>query len=293
MENSISGYHRGMNKHTLSSESQRIKNIEIFKDTAEMIKSNDYLSESVLLSSSNTGFYKPDDIFPIPRRRFGNTNIIISRKRSGEAARAYNGQNVAILNFASARNPGGGVLSGSNAQEESLCRISTLYPVLAYGENARRYYEYHKLISSSDYSDAMLYTPDVIFFKSDTSIPELLEKKLWYKASIITSAAPNLAAEKWESMDRMRQNEIKVLFLRRIKRILDIAYANGTEILILGAFGCGVFRNPPEMVANCFKTVLLEYDGVFKTIEFAVFALSENDRNYKTFITTFGKTPDI
>ena len=62
------------------------------------------------------------------------------------------------------------------------------------------------------------------------------------------------------------------------KLILDVAKENQNEVVILGAFGCGAFQNPPDVVATCYKQLMQEYDGAFETIEFAIYC-SERERN--------------
>ena len=66
----------------------------------------------------------------------------------------------------------------------------------------------------------------------------------------------------------------------RIKRILDVAYLNNKEVLILGAYGCGAFHNPPEVVSKIFKELLANYD--FEIVEFAVYTFDDTT-NYDIF----------
>ena len=267
----------------MSIEEIRITNRNVFADTLRRIESNDTLKTSLYSSIERTVLYPPEAGLGTPHMKYNGTEIIVSNKRTAEAASGYHGKKVTILNFASAWTPGGGVLTGSSAQEESLCRISTLYPALKDNMKAAPYYAYHRAHLSCTYSDMMIFTPDILFFKSDTAIPEMMDKGNWFKADVITAAAPNLTMERWETMQPERQEEIKRIIEKRIERIYAIAAIHNTEVLILGAFGCGAFHNPPQLVAECFRKVQEKYENVFRIVEFAIFTSSMTDNNFNVF----------
>ena len=89
-----------------------------------------------------------------------------------------------LLNFASARNPDGGFISGAKAQEEDLSRCSGLYKCLLPQE---LYYEVNRSQSSMLYTDHMIYSPNVPWFRTRSrDKPEEL-----FLASVITAPAPN------------------------------------------------------------------------------------------------------
>jgi len=207
------------------------------------------------------------------------TNIIMSKKRSFEAARSYIGKKIAVLNFANNHNVGGAPFS-AGAQEESLCRISTLYNCLLY--EYRSFYAHHKelykehKINHWGNSD-LIYTPDVVVYKSDESAPKMLEKKDWYKVDVITSAAPKLPYD----IGYIEPMDWGAAGLPRLRRVFEIAKKNNVEVLILGAWGCGAFHNPPEAVALTFKLLLEQYH--FETVEFAIYSNEKNNRNYDVF----------
>ena len=118
--------------------------------------------------------------------------VVVSRKRTLEAAEPYvrEGKKTCILNFASATNPGGGVTRGSSAQEECICRSSTLYPCLNTGALWNRFYGPHRKAGNPLYNDDCVYTPDVCVFREDTAIPELLQEEHWWNVNVLTCAAP-------------------------------------------------------------------------------------------------------
>ncbi len=129
------------------------------------------------------------DYTPNMRR---DVQFMCLKKRSFRLQRIIKGTSkdiVCVLNFASATNPGGGVKNGSAAQEESLCRCSTLYPTLKTRVLWDSFYSYHRQAESVLYSDACIYTPDIIVFKTDTEEPEMMEEKDWFKTDVITCAA--------------------------------------------------------------------------------------------------------
>lgn len=78
------------------------------------------------------------------------------------------------------------------------------------------------------------------------------------------------------------------LHLKRIEKLFRVAAANKAEVLILGAFGCGAFCNPPEIVAKAFREVQKKYESYFEVIEYAIFCAGYETKNYKAFSKAFG-----
>ena len=225
-----------------------------------------------------------------------HANIIVSAKRTFEAASAYAGQRTAVHNFASSTNPGGGVTRGSGAQEECLCRCSGLYFCLSTPEMMRGFYYPHRNMKNPINNADVIYTPDVTVFKTDESQPKLMNEAEWYDVDVITCAAPNLRErpsnrfnhDNGDRAVKVSDWELLEIHKKRLTRILDVAVLNGDETVILGAFGCGAFQNKPEVVARVAKEVITNYLHAFKTIEFAVYCPPQDNTNFKVFKRVIG-----
>ena len=268
----------------------RNENVAIFEDTREKCKRHSTIALAVKLSVEHQEiFLEGDTVFPEPKKYAEPAKVVVSKKRSFEAAWRYAGYETCVLNFASATNPGGGVVWGSTAQEECLCRCSTLYPCLNVKENWARFYEPHRALNNPLYNDDCIYTPDVLVFKSDTREPEMLDQEDWIQCNVITCAAPNLRPDR-DGTERVSISnaELKELHIKRMRRILDIAASRANEVVILGAYGCGAFRNPPQVVAEAMKQVVEEFRHGFKIIEFAVYCSPRDEQNYITFKRVLG-----
>lgn len=181
---------------------------------------------------------------------------------------------VAVLNFANPENPGGGVQNGAMAQEECHCRSSNLYPCICDKSVFNEFYLYHRNLRSFFYSDRLIYTKGVTVFKDDCEVPQLMPENEWFQVDVITCSAPYIARRKYTN-----KTVLKELFKSRIKNILEAALDSGAEVLVLGAFGCGAFKNPPEIVAKAFHEVIDEnaYQAKFKKIVFAIKSTVDND----------------
>ena len=279
----------------------RQENVEIFEDTQRLYRSNERLISAIKNSSAaqecftGTGrhWYGPEHrIYQKPAQ------TVISPKRTLEAAApyVYAGKKVCVLNFASATNPGGGVLKGSSAQEEAICRCSTLYPNLKAERVWEKFYAPHRRARDPLHNDDCIYTPGVMVFKADTDYPHLLPEEKWYPVNVLTCAAPNLRERPSNEMNagdgdaavHISGEDLQALHEKRMRRVLEIAWAKGNEVVILGAFGCGAFRNPPAVVAQAMKTVVQKYRMRFETIEFAVYCPTKYDTNYRVFQRVLG-----
>ena len=281
----------------------REERIEIFEDTERWIRSNAKLQAAVAGSAARQVFYPEEQEIRVIKS-YANTDseregsVRVSRDRSFQAAEKYvrNGDRTLVLNFASSTNPGGGVKGGSAAQEESLCRCSTLYDCLSVQKMREAFYQRHKDAHrmgqmNALHNDDCIYTPDVYVIKSDIEKPQRLPERDWYKADVITCAAPNLRERPSNRMNpgdgtekvEITDAALKDLHKKRLVRILDLAYLNHADVVILGAFGCGAFRNPPEIVSAAARETLSEYRKRFRMVEFAVFCKERDSSKYDVF----------
>ncbi len=277
---------------------RRQRNSEIFEDTRDWYTRDAKLKQAVQRSRQGTQFYAPGElVLPVEKlARFADeVRVLVSRERTLQAAGKYAGQRVAVLNFASATNPGGGVTRGSSAQEEALCRCSTLYPCLLGDELWQKYYKMHRDRRDVTYTDACIYTPDVLVIKTDTDAPERLPEGKIQAVDAITCAAPNLRERPGNAMNpgfgspvHLSRQDIYSLHTQRARKILNVAALHDIDVLILGAFGCGAFCNPPDVVAAAYRDVLPEFAHALCTVEFSVYCSPRDDSNYQAFRRTLG-----
>ena len=270
----------------------RAENIAIFEDTERLVKTNERLRSSVRQSTENQKLILEMDKLEKPdlEQYSFNAEIIVSKKRTYEAAKAYKGMKTVVHNFASASNPGGGVVNGANAQEECLCRCSGLYFNLNTQPIWDGFYRPHRAAQDPIHNDDIIFTPGVTVFKTDTANPVLMEERDWYDVDVITCAAPNLRPKPNNMQNRgggkkraVSEKELLAIHEKRLRRILDVAVMQEEQVVILGAFGCGAFQNSPNVVARAAQAVLEEYTSAFRVIEFAVYCAPLDDLNYRTF----------
>ncbi|MGW7041886.1 TIGR02452 family protein [Streptomyces avermitilis] len=191
----------------------------------------------------------------------------VTGESSLEAARRLTeraGDPVAVLNFASARNPGGGYLNGAQAQEEALCRAFALYTCVL---EARAFYEHHRAHRDPFYTDRVIHSPAVPVFRDDRG--RLLDEP--YPAGFLTAAAPNAGVVLRSAPERAP--ELPRALAVRAERVLETAVTHGYRRLVLGAWGCGVFRNDPAQVAGAFHGLVGpggRFAGYFEHVVFGV-----------------------
>ena len=275
----------------------RSDNVRIFAESKRLWETDPALMEAVEHSRSRTALVperkalanrEGERIFREPVR------VRVSQKRSFEAAAHYRGQGACVLNFASSTNPGGGVVTGASAQEESLCRCSTLFPCLNTRELWDGFYQPHRDAHDPLHNDDCVYTPDIVVFRDDGTM-QLLPEDRRFRVDVLTCAAPNLRNNPSNGYNPgdgqagpdISREELRRLLEKRVRRILNLAAEKGARVLILGAFGCGAFRNPPEVVAGAMRRTLEDYRLCFETVEFAVFCPPGHEENYRAFRNAF------
>lgn len=194
-------------------------------------------------------------------------------------ANSRQGQKTAVLNFASAKNPGGGFLNGAMAQEEALAAASGLYCTLLRHET---YYSVNRVCNTMMYTNHAIYSPDVVFFRDSRFA--LLEKPV--TASVLTLPAVNLGQV---ILKGENQEQAKKVMKDRMRLCLGIFAKQGDRNVILGAYGCGVFRNDPEDVARWWQELLEEegFGACFDRITFAILDRFGSGNNLKAFEARF------
>lgn len=246
---------------------RRINN-EVMNDTKKQYESVAELKEAVKSSIEQQYMVAQEENIDQPQVEKSETRYVCSGKRSFEAAKAYKGKKTAVLNFANNHSIGGSPFT-AGAQEESLCRCSTLYPCLE-AMRVPFYLKHACQFKRGEIgymgNDDLIYTPDVVVFKTDELTapiyPRMMEKSEWYKVDVITCAAPDLRKL------RSKPSDYEEVIFSRVKKILDVAAKEKVEVLILGEWGCGAFKNDSIIVSKAFYSLLKNYN--FETVEFAL-----------------------
>jgi uncharacterized protein (TIGR02452 family) len=264
----------------------RTQRANLAKDTLAIVERGSYVAPSgrtvdlrpqVQAMLDGTVVYSPDELPPLakgdvsPADRL--TRFEVTPETTLAAARRLfdEGHSTLALNFASAKNPGGGFLSGSQAQEESLARSSALYESQLRG---RAMYDANRVAGTCLYTEHIIYSPRVPFFREDAG--GLLEAPFF--VSILTAPAVNAGA--------LRDAERPLLeptMLHRAERVLEVASRRGYSTVVLGAWGCGVFRNDPQRVAGWFASHLLGSGSRAKAFDRVVFAIYDPSTDRPAF----------
>lgn len=258
------------------SDIKRTHRQKVAAETLQILKDKQYLnakgemidiSKEIDYSIEHSMHYRPED-FAALRTKYNTTHktrIEVTNETTLACAKRLwdSGQkDICALNFASAKNAGGGFINGSQAQEESIARASALYLTQIKHET---FYTTHRNLATKLYTDNMIYSPKVPIFRDDENM--LLDAP--YLLSVITSPAVNKGA-----LDKKDMPSIKSVSLARIEKIIALAVYYKHPILILGAWGCGVFQNDPKDMAQYFYQKLVKekiMEGCFEKIIFAVY----------------------
>jgi uncharacterized protein (TIGR02452 family) len=267
----------------------------VAKETLDIIARGSYVAPSgktvsvraqVDAAVHRTMLYRPADLDALLAARpprsaaAGSAHIEITPETTAQAARRLIEVErifgVVALDFASAKNPGGGFIGGAKAQEEDLARCSALYSCQL---TQRGYYDANRADASMLYTDHIIYSPEVPFFRNDDL--DLLETP--FLVSIITAPAPN--AGEAERNGRSEGRAVRSVLEARARKVLAVAAAHGHRCLVLGAWGCGVFRNDPRAVANAFALGLEDpvFAGAFDRAVFAIWERNEERPTLRAF----------
>ncbi|WP_093797511.1 TIGR02452 family protein [Streptomyces sp. Wb2n-11] len=270
----------------------------IAKETEEIVRAGRYtapdghgvpIGDALAAALAGTRTYGPGPV-PVTPDTDRTTVFEVTGESSLEAARRLAGAApgpVAVLNFASARNPGGGYLNGAQAQEEALCRGSALYATLL---RAPGFYAHHRADRSPFYTDRVIHSPGVPVFRDDRGALVAAP----YTAGFLTSPAPNAGVIRSREPDLAHR--IPAALASRAGRVLETAAACGYRRLVLGAWGCGVFRNDPAAVAGAFHAHLTgegRFSGHFDEVVFGVLDRTREASVRGAFRTVFaGRTTE-
>ena len=254
------------------------RRIEIAKDTLDILEKGYYINnqgERVDITFiqknavDNTRLYKPDELEELcsnsKKENNFQTRFEVINETTLDAVRRLTGEgalDVLCLNFASAKNPGGGFLGGALAQEECIARATGLYPCLL---QSKEYYEYHRKQSTCLYSDHMIYSPQVPILKTEGG--DMLDEVVC--TTIITSPAVNAGVVRRN--EAVNVDKIIPVMRKRIEKLLTLCLKQQHKTLVLGAWGCGVFQNDPEEIAELFREAFTgNFANQFEKVVFAV-----------------------
>ncbi|KAH7103555.1 hypothetical protein BKA62DRAFT_695755 [Auriculariales sp. MPI-PUGE-AT-0066] len=242
--------------------------------TKKAVSSSTLLVESDVQSQASSSATKPRSS-PMVITVVEDDTLAAARALAQSASSAGR---VGILNMASPLRPGGGLLTGASSQEESLCMRTTLYPSLRE--------EWYRLPETG-----VVYSPDVLVFRT----PELvdLSKAERWSVDVLTCAALRLP-EVTTAGDAYVHQKDRDAMRSRMVQIMRVARMKGVRKLVLGAFGCGAYGNPPKEVAQLWKSVLCgtarrpAEEFAVEEVVFAIKALGQQGKeNLTVFEATF------
>jgi len=219
--------------------------------------------------------------------------LSVSTMTTAEACQHFTRErqnHVCALNFANGQTAGGGYKNGATAQEEDLCRqFPTLYSSL-YNATKEGLYPFgpctaHSPSQPERYSD-VLFTSGLTLARSGAEDGyRLLDKSEEVEVSMVAAAAPNIRFAKEISDTTLIYNTIESIFKT------PFVWLPETNVLILGAWGCGAFGGNPREIAELFVRVLMSEDfgKLYKEIHFAFPKLAAGDNNYEEFVKVFSE----
>lgn len=277
--------------------------INVYDHTCACVRNGKYRTENgneVTLSldphiGEETHYYREE--LPLVRKaQFEHTLIrAVSEDCLVTAANIRaTGEEVCVLNMASRRTPGGGVLKGCGAQEEYLFRCSDYY---------RSLYRYSYLADDFGVERASdrypmdrdfggIFSRNVTVFRGSEKAGYPLLEKPWQANFIAVAALNRPDIERVNEVARLTPPMINAT-KNKIRTMLRIAIVNNQPNLVLGAFGCGAFRNPPAHMAELFNETLeeKEFQGAFKRVFFSIIEdhNSRGEGNFLPFARVFNQ----
>ena len=279
-----------------------IDNLTMLRETLSAIEEGKYKKEETVHNLKlkdadirNSKVYLPEDIDGLKRLNGSHCNngrieTFCENADSFTVARKIaekSNDKVLVLNLANPVHPGGGVRNGARAQEEDLCRKSTLLVSLE-DKSAQQYYKYNNSLHTYMGSDAIFITPKVEILRDENG--DWLEDSV--VVSVMTCAAPKITY----GLESMSQTEYEEMVYKRIQGMLKVAAFEGYRNLVLGAFGCGAFGNDAHIVSDLFFKALKETDfsgyraeELFGVIGFAVLDRTTQKYNFNEFDRNFGE----
>ncbi len=279
-------------------EMKRRKNISLLQEALEICKRGSYEKDGKtvelgLASSQMTGarVFLPDEVKNLNTEKTEAAPCAFSCENRDALSLAHakcldpsygtggKDSRILLLNLASAIRPGGGVRDGLGGQEEALCWGSSLLLSLE-SDAAKSYYEYNNALNTHLGSDAVIISPDVVVFRDGKG--ELLDEP--FMISVISCSAPNLRF----GLEGKTEEEYKAMMQERIEGIIRCAVSNGYQNIILGAFGCGAFKNDAALVSDDFYRALTGPAGRgLAHADFAVLCTPGKEYNYNEFCRNF------
>lgn len=276
---------------------------ESFVDTFTMCKENPVLSESVRRSIAEQ-IVIPETAecsttYTRKHREVKDGEVVLSSRRTFEAAARYKNKKIAVLNFANACCPSNPAIGLDFMQEKCLCRESTLNSCIDTSECWSKFYNHHRemygyfgnppAFERLIHSGNMIYTPGVTVFKTFDKVPRLMPQSKWFDVDVITMAAPDGGGYGKRNRDLMYEAFLDI-FTKRFDHIMIEASAHNVDVLILGAFGCGEYGNDPAVVATAMARSIVSHRTEFDTIEVALYE-NRTKRNYRAFRLAFDSIP--
>lgn len=215
----------------------------------------------------------------------GFARLHVLKMTAFDAARKLrNNGKIAVLNFADAILQGGNVKTGAQSREACFCRSSNLYPCLCRSDVITEFYDRNQKNNDSWFSDTVVYSPNVVIFKSDDMVPKLLEWNEWIMVDIISAATPICPLDHYVS-----KSVIKNRFVSRIRNMMEVAIEHEATTLVAGAFGCGPGGFPPEAIASAFLSLLRD-EGYISEFNEIVFPIGTPDKRDVDALYVFSQT---